>query len=124
MPELSRTVLDPLACEQHLQELRADPGVERSLSPPDELHDGREGLCNVDMLIILRNLTHGKYKCFNLEILNNRMLMFDYGPKDSLNKPPRIHVVRNIISNIKTVGRKSDLETKSPLRICKIRNHY
>ncbi|XP_070517896.1 uncharacterized protein [Cardiocondyla obscurior] len=58
----------------------------------DELHDGREGLCNVDMLIILRNLTHGKYKCFNLEILNNRMLMFDYGPKDSLNKPPRIYI--------------------------------
>ncbi|XP_070529955.1 uncharacterized protein [Cardiocondyla obscurior] len=57
----------------------------------DELHDGREGLCNVDMLIILRNLTHGKYKCFNLEILNNRMLMFGYGPKDSLNKPPRIY---------------------------------
>ncbi|XP_011866318.1 PREDICTED: uncharacterized protein LOC105561171 [Vollenhovia emeryi] len=56
----------------------------------DELHDGREGLCNVDMIHILRNLIDGKYKCFNLEFLNNRMLMFDYGSKQSSNKPPCI----------------------------------
>jgi len=47
----------------------------------DELHDAREGLCNIDMIHILSNLTNGKYKCFDLISLNNRMLMFNYGPK-------------------------------------------
>ncbi|KYN18886.1 hypothetical protein ALC57_08792, partial [Trachymyrmex cornetzi] len=58
----------------------------------DELHDVREGLCNIDMIHILNNLTNDKYKCFDLTSLNNRMLMFDYGPKHSINKPPCISI--------------------------------
>ncbi|KAL0103921.1 hypothetical protein PUN28_016936 [Cardiocondyla obscurior] len=45
MPELSGTVLDPLACEQHLQEPRADPRIERSLSPPGD--PGAHSLCSI-----------------------------------------------------------------------------
>jgi len=54
----------------------------------DELHDLREGLCNIVMIHVITNLINSKY--FTLEHLNNRMLMFDYGPKHSINKPPCI----------------------------------
>lgn len=52
----------------------------------DELHHDRQGLRNIDMIHILRNLTDDKYKYFDLESLNNRIHMFNYGPKHSLNR--------------------------------------
>jgi len=54
----------------------------------DKLHNAQEDLCNIDMIHILSNLSNGKYKRFDLISLNNRMLMFNYGPKHSINKPP------------------------------------
>lgn len=51
----------------------------------DELHDLREGLCNIVIVHVVTNLINSKY--FTLENLNNRLLMFDYGPKHSINKP-------------------------------------
>ena len=56
----------------------------------DEIHDIREGLAHYDMLPVIRALTAGKYKEFDLETLNNRVLMFHYGPIDCSNKPPYI----------------------------------
>ena len=54
----------------------------------DEFYDVRESFHNIDMIHILNNLTNGKNKCFDLISLNNRILMFDYVPKHSINKPP------------------------------------
>lgn len=56
----------------------------------DEMHDFREGIANFDMIDILQNLTNGPYKAFDLDVLNERLRTFDFGPIDGRNKPQLI----------------------------------
>ncbi|XP_046405832.1 uncharacterized protein LOC124170865 isoform X1 [Ischnura elegans] len=56
----------------------------------DEMHDMREGICSYDMIHILRGIVDGPSKDLDLETLNIRLKLFDYGPIDSSNKPPLI----------------------------------
>lgn len=56
----------------------------------DSMHDFPEGICRYHMVKIIPALTEGKLKKFDLETLNDRLLMFHYGPIDNSNKPPFI----------------------------------
>lgn len=64
----------------------------------DIMHDLLEGVCKYDMsFIVLSYITDLKY--FSLEILNNRIISFNYGP-DRRNTPPIItldHLQRNTL---------------------------
>lgn len=44
----------------------------------DEMHDLREGIFHFVMIDIIRSLTHGPLKQFDLDTLNFRIAMFDY----------------------------------------------
>ncbi|XP_057338450.1 uncharacterized protein LOC130676314 [Microplitis mediator] len=58
----------------------------------DEMHDIREGMAHDDMIAILQYLTieNSQSYRFSLSELNDRLLLFDYGPVDSCNKPPPV----------------------------------
>lgn len=55
----------------------------------DMMHDVLEGVCQYDLGKIL-NVYIYKKKYFTLEVLNNRVRGFDYGPIEKRNKPPDI----------------------------------
>lgn len=54
----------------------------------DEMHDCLEGVAHYSMIAILKHFL--QLDRLFLEMLNCRMSMFNYGPYDSLNKPPII----------------------------------
>ncbi|XP_044582981.1 uncharacterized protein LOC123263999 [Cotesia glomerata] len=58
----------------------------------DEMHDFREGIAHDDLIEILSAITsqNSEYYEFSVSELNERLAVFDYGPIDSLNKPPFI----------------------------------
>ncbi|CAG5100672.1 Protein of unknown function [Cotesia congregata] len=60
----------------------------------DEMHDFREGIAHDDLIEILSAITlqNSEYYEFSVSELNERLAVFDYGPIDSLNKPPFIRV--------------------------------
>lgn len=55
----------------------------------DVMHAILEGVCHYDLIHILNNLIF-TFKLFTLDMLNYRLLMFDYGPIDKVNRPPSI----------------------------------
>lgn len=55
----------------------------------DVMHDVLEGICHYDFLLIL-NHYEKNVESFSLDILNFRLLMFDFGPVDASNRPPQI----------------------------------
>lgn len=55
----------------------------------DIMHDLLEGVCGYDLGLILFHLIYNQ-KYFSLEILNNRLFYFDYGPVESGNAVPQI----------------------------------
>ncbi|CAD6238787.1 GSCOCG00012544001-RA-CDS [Cotesia congregata] len=71
----------------------------------DEMHDIRESLAHDDIIAILRALTFEKseFYSFPLSELNNRLLMFDYGPIDCSNRPTPI--------------REEDIKSETKLKI-------
>lgn len=62
----------------------------------DIMHDLLEGVCKFDMAFLLNYYIY-ELKIFSLQILNERMIHFDYGP-DSSSKPPVLNV-ENIHKN-------------------------
>lgn len=54
----------------------------------DVMHDLLEGVCKIDMAIVIKNFVFVE-KSFTLIYLNNRISSFDYGP-NSLNKPDNV----------------------------------
>lgn len=59
----------------------------------DEMHDFREGVAAFDMKDILNGLTDGPHQAFDLEVFNERLRMFDFGPIDGRNTPNLIRAV-------------------------------
>jgi len=53
----------------------------------DIMHDLIEGVARYDMALIVKNLIDLKF--FSLEILNNRLELFDYGVTEIKNTPPK-----------------------------------
>lgn len=62
----------------------------------DIMHDLLEGVCKFDMAFLLNYYIY-ELKIFSLQILNERMIHFDYGP-DSSSKPP-VLIMENIHKN-------------------------
>ena len=55
---------------------------------PDVMHDILEGVCGVEIHLVLASLIHEGF--FDLDTLNSRLTSFDYSPCDSKNKPSPI----------------------------------
>lgn len=74
----------------------------------DLMHDLLEGVCNYDMSSIIRNFIL-EFKYFSLEVLNNRIRFFDYGPSEIKNRPPLISE-HSLKSNSPTICKMSASE--------------
>jgi hypothetical protein len=62
---------------------------------PDVMHNLLEGICGLEVHLVLRNLIQSGF--FYLDLLNSRITSFDYLPSDSRNKPSPISI--NKITN-------------------------
>ncbi|XP_071831544.1 uncharacterized protein [Apostichopus japonicus] len=62
---------------------------------PDLMHDLLEGICGLEVHLVLGNLLQDGF--FDLDLLNSRITSFDYAPFDSKNKPSPIS--RNKVQN-------------------------
>ena len=62
---------------------------------PDVMHDLLEGVCGLEVHLVLADLIHAGL--FDLDLLNSRITSFDYSPSDSKNKPSPIS--QNKITN-------------------------
>lgn len=56
----------------------------------DVMHDLLEGVCWYDLIFVIEALIK-KYNFFTLDILNYRILTFNYGPVNKKNKPPCLY---------------------------------
>ena len=56
--------------------------------PPDAMHDVLEGVLQMEMKQLLRHCIDSRY--FTLNVLNDRIRSFPFGPAEASNRPSQI----------------------------------
>ena len=80
--------------------------------PPDVMHDVLEGILQPELKLLLLHCINNRH--FTLELLNQRMKCFSYGPTETSNRPSQISAATLYAeeNSLKQSGMKSLLLTK------------